>query len=78
MTKEDQRESVWTTEATTVFECHSWSTVLKTAENKMDEKVLRRIRRFDFFGSETRFHSNVAGSIRESQLTGGVQMKKTR
>ena len=32
--------------------------VLETAENKSDEKLLRRIRGFDFFACEASFHSS--------------------
>ena len=52
--------------------------VLETAENKKDEKLLRRIGGFDFFACEASFHSSFAGSIREAKLTGGVQMKRKR
>ena len=54
--------------------------VLETAENKRGEKLLRRIRDFDFFFLHEKqvFTAAVAGSIREAQLTGGVQMNKTR
>ena len=53
--------------------------VLETVENKNDENLLRRIRGFDFFfACEASFHGSFAGSIREAQLTGEVQMTKTR
>ena len=53
--------------------------VLEIAENKRDEKLLRRIRGFDFFLHERQvLTAAVAGSIREFQLTGEVQMTKTR
>ena len=52
--------------------------VLETAENKMDEKLLRRIRGFNFLHGKQVFTAAVAGSIRESHLTGEVQMTKTR
>ena len=59
--------------------------VLETAENKRDEKLLRGIRGFDFFiflkiffHVKQVFTAAVAAVIREAQLTGGVQMKKTR
>ena len=52
--------------------------VLQTAENKRDEKLLRRIRGLDCFACEASFHSSFAGSIKEAQLTGGVQIEKTR
>ena len=47
---------------------------LETEENKKDEKLLRRVRGFQFFARK----AAVAGSIREAQLTGEVQMTKTR
>ena len=36
-----KEKGIWTTEATAVFECQGWKTVLETAENKRDEKFLR-------------------------------------
>ena len=47
--KKIKEKGVWTTEATTVFECEGWKTVLETAECKKDEKLLRRIRGLDLF-----------------------------
>ena len=35
-----RERGIWTTEATAVFECQGWKTVLETAENKRDEKFL--------------------------------------
>ena len=43
-----KEKGIWTTEATAVFECQGWRTVLETAEKKRDEKFLRRIRGFDY------------------------------
>ena len=51
-------KAIWTTEATAVFECQGWKTALETAEDKRDEKFLQRIRGFDLFACETRFHSS--------------------
>ena len=51
-----EEKGIWTTEATAVFECQGWKTVLETAENKRDEKFLQRIRGFDLSACETRFH----------------------
>ena len=53
-----EEKGIWTTEATAVFECQGWKTVLETPENKMDEKFLQRIRGFDLSARETRFHSS--------------------
>ncbi len=53
-----KEKGIWTTEATAVFECQGWKTVLETAENKRDEKFLQRIRGFDLSACETRFHSS--------------------
>ena len=76
--KEERRKikekGVWTTEAITVFECQC----LKLQKIKGT--------RSSYGGSEVLivlhvkqvFTAAVAGSIRETQLTGGVQMKKTR
>ena len=57
--------------------------VLETAENKRDKKLSRKIRGFDlkkffFLPVKQVFAAAVAGSIREAQLTSGVQMTKTR
>ena len=57
--------------------------VFETAENKRDEKLLRKIRGFVVvvvvvLHAKQVFSASVGGSIREAQLTGGVQMKKTR
>ena len=41
-----KEKGILTTEATAVFECQGWKTVLETAENKRDEKVSQRIRGF--------------------------------
>ena len=53
-----EEKGIWTTEATAVFECQGWKTVLETAANKRDEKFLQRIRGFDLCACETRFHSS--------------------
>ena len=53
-----KEKGIWTTEATAVFECQGWKTVLETAENKRDVKFLQRIRGFDLSACETRFHSS--------------------
>ena len=55
--KKIEEKGIWTTEATAVFECQGWKTVLETVENKRDEKFLRKIRGFDLFAREARFHS---------------------
>ena len=60
--KEEQmkmkEKCIWTTEATAVFECQGWKTVLETAENKRDEKFLQRIRGLDLPACEACFHSS--------------------
>ena len=56
--KKMKEKGVWTTEATAVFKCQGWKTVLETAEDKRDEKFLQRIRGFDLSACETRFHSS--------------------
>ena len=53
-----KEKGISTTEATAVFECQGWKTVLETAENKRDEKFLKRIRGFDLSACETRFHNS--------------------
>ena len=53
-----KEKGIWTTETPAVFECQGWKTVLETEENKRDEKFLQRIRGFDLFACETRFHSS--------------------
>ena len=55
--KKIKEKGVWTTEATAVFECDGWETMLETAENKRDEKFIQRIRGFELSACETRFHS---------------------
>ena len=52
--------------------------VLETAENKRDEKLLRGSEVLIFLHEKQVFTAAVAGSIREAQLTGEVQMTKTR
>ena len=56
--KKIKEKDIWTTEATAVFECQGWKTVLETVENKRGEKFLRRIRGFDLSACETRFHNS--------------------
>ena len=41
-----------------LLRCSVWMSMLETAENKKDEKLLRRIRGFDFFVCELSFHSS--------------------
>ena len=56
--KKIKAKGIWTAEATAVFECQGWKTVLETAENKRDEKFLRGILGFDLFARDARFHSS--------------------
>ena len=53
-----KEKGIWATEATAVFECQGWKTMLETAGNKRDEKFLRGIRGFDLFARDARFHSS--------------------
>ena len=64
--KKIKEKGIWTTEATAVFECQGWKTVLETAENKRDEKLLQRIRGFDYLHVKQVFTAAVAGSVRET------------
>ena len=41
-----KEKCIWTTEATAVFECQSWKTVLEFAENKKGREVLTEDPRF--------------------------------
>ena len=63
-----KEKGIWTTEATAVFECQGWKTVLETAENKRDEKFLQRIRVLIYLHVKHVFTAAVAGSIRETPL----------
>ena len=65
---------VWTTEATTVFECQC----LKLQKIKGTRSSYGGSEVLIFLNVKQVFTAAVAGSIRETQLTGGVQMKKTR
>ena len=53
-----KEKGIWATEATAVFECQGWKTVLETEDNKMGGKFFRRIRGFDLSACEARFHSS--------------------
>ena len=48
---------VRTTQATSFFERDGWKNVLETAEEKGDEPLLRRIRGYDLFACEAKYHS---------------------
>jgi hypothetical protein len=54
--KKVKKKGVWTTESTALFELEGWHIVLETAEMKQDEKLWRRIRGFDLFACEARYH----------------------
>ena len=64
-----KEKGIWITEATAVFECQGWKTVLETAENKRDEKLLQRIRGFDYLHVKQVFTAAVVGSVRETPLS---------
>ncbi|MCG7882443.1 MAG: hypothetical protein JAY96_12745 [Candidatus Thiodiazotropha endolucinida] len=53
-----KKSGVRTTEDTSKFASDSWKTVLESAENRNDEKLLLRIRGFDLFASEAHFHNS--------------------
>ena len=67
--KKIKEKGIWTTEATAVFECQGWKTVLETADNKRDEKFLQKIRGFDLSSCENVFTAAVPGSVRETPLS---------
>ena len=69
-----KEKGVWTTEATTVFECQclKLQKIKGTRSSHGGSEVLI------FLHEKQVFTAAVAGSIRESQLTGEVQMTKTR
>ena len=45
-----------TKESTTIFECEGWKTVIRIAEENNDENLLLRIRGYDLFACEARYH----------------------
>ena len=47
---------VRTTQATSSFERDGWRNVLETAEERGDEPLLRRIRGYDLFACEAKYH----------------------
>ena len=61
-----KEKGIWTTEATAVFECQGWKTVLETAENKRDEKFLKGFEVLIYLHVKHVFTAAVAGSIRET------------
>ena len=69
--KKIKEKGVWTTEATTVFECQCLKLQIKgTRSSHGGSEVLILLQQV--------FTAAVADSIREAKLTAGVQMKKTR
>ena len=48
----------WTTEALSSFEYGSGITIVREAERKKDEKLLNRIRGFDLFACEAKYHKS--------------------
>ena len=48
----------WTTEALPSFEYGGGVTILREAERKSDEKLLKRIRGFDLFACEAKYHKS--------------------
>ena len=69
-----KEKGVWTTEATTVFVCQC----LKLQKIKGTRSAYGRSEVLISLYVKQVFTAAVAGSIREAQLTGGVQMKQTR
>jgi len=51
-------KGTWTTEGLSQFEFDGWRTVLKAAEDKLDEKLLIRIRGHDLFATEAKYHKS--------------------
>jgi len=56
--KEVRKKSVVSSEGLSKFEMGGGVTILRVAEEKKDEKLLRRIRGLDFFACEAQFHSS--------------------
>ena len=54
--KKIKEKGVWTSQVTMKFASDSWKSVITAAEGKKDEKLLTRIRGYDLFASEARFH----------------------
>ena len=48
----------WTTEALSSFEYGGGVTIVREAERKKDEKLLNRIRGFDLFACEAKYHES--------------------
>ena len=48
----------WSTEGMSVFNKDGWMNILDLAEKRNDEKLLRRIRGYDLFASEAKFHQS--------------------
>lgn len=48
----------WTSQRMIQFEFDGWKSVLEMAEKKQDEKLLTRIRGYDLFACEAKFHKN--------------------
>ena len=72
--KEIKEKSVWTTVATAVFECQS----LKLQKTKRTRSSYRGSEVLISLHVKQVSTAAVAGSIRQAQLTGGVQMQKAR
>ena len=51
-------QGTWTTQGMSQFECEGWKSVIEMAETKQDEKLLTRVRGFDLFACEAKFHKN--------------------
>ena len=49
----------WTTEALSSFEYGGGATILREAERKSDDKLLKRIRGFDVFAWEAKYHKKL-------------------
>lgn len=51
-------QGCWSTEGMSVFNKEGWKKILQLAEEKNYEKLLRRIRGYDLFASEAKFHQS--------------------
>lgn len=49
-------KGVWSTQGMTTFESDAWKAVVTMAEAKQDEKLLTRIRGYDLFACEAKYH----------------------
>ena len=52
-----KKGSIWTKESLSKFEYGGGATILETAENSSDYSMLRKIKGYDLFACEARYHS---------------------